>query len=67
MIPLLPSYLLQNFSMVGCAMLAERQSCYFHFLDDELKHGEVATCHSPRSEPLGEPDALQPMAGAREH
>lgn len=53
--------------MVGCAMLMERQSCYFHFLDDEWKHGEVATCHSICVEPLGEPDAPQPMAGAWEH
>lgn len=53
--------------MVGCAILTEGQSCYFHFLGDKLKHGEVATCHSTCSEPLGEPDAPQPMAGSREH
>lgn len=30
--------------MVSCAMLTERQSHYFHFLDEELEHGEIATC-----------------------
>lgn len=53
--------------MLGCAVLMERQSCCFHFLDDELKRGEVATCHSICAEPLGEPDAPQPMADAPEH
>lgn len=53
--------------MVGCALLTEMQSCCFHSLDDKLKHGEVATCHSICAEPLGEPDAPQPMAGAPVH
>lgn len=53
--------------MVTCAMLRKRQSYYFHLLDEELEHGEIAKSDSICAEPVGEPDAPQPMAGALEY